>query len=66
MGEVGDGFNVAKKMRDGGNFEMAEYSPQQSIFIISSSIFIYLAVCPLLNDFHLDTNDSTEILIAAV
>ena len=34
MGEVGDGFNVAKKMRDGGNFEMAEYSPQQSIIII--------------------------------
>ena len=34
MGEVGDGFNVAKKMRDGGNFEMAEYSPQQSIITI--------------------------------
>ena len=38
MGEVGDGFNVAKKMRD-GNFEMAEYSPQQSIIVIYFKLY---------------------------
>ena len=46
MGEVGDGFNVAKKMRDGGNFEMAEYSPQQSIIII---YFKLHSACDLLD-----------------